>query len=113
MLLLTGTAGLVRGSVFTLPPGDQADLGRSRACGMSLHSLERAVSPEAKAFRTISRCHVRLRHLPIGEVEISDKSRHGTFLDGDRIETAVLSDLAERSHELRLGAVDAFRLELA
>ena len=112
-LRLTGTAGLVSGSVFTLAPGDEADLGRSRACGMSLHSLDRSTAPGAKAFRTVSRRHARLRHLPGGEVEIADRSRHGTFLDGERIETAVLTDLARKPHILRLGVADTFRLDLA
>ena len=112
-LRITGTAGLVSGCVFTLDPGGEAELGRSRACSLSLHSLDRSAGLGARSFRTVSRRHVRIRFLPGGELEITDRSRHGTFLDGDRIETAVLTDLAEKPHTLRLGAVDTFRLDLA
>ena len=109
-LKLTGTAGLVKGFTFTLPEGAQAVVGRSRSCGISLHAVGKG--REDHAFRAISRRHASVRLLPGGQVEIVDQSRHGTFVDGERIETVVLTDLAVRPHVLKLGKTDTFRLEL-
>lgn len=116
-LLLTGTSGLVHGLSFRVEAGVSAVLGRSRACGLSLHDVgeteaARSDTAEGRAFRSISKRHVTLRVEEAGRVQVVDRSRHGTFLDGERIDTVVLSDLAEQAHELRLGPVDAFRMEL-
>lgn len=117
-LLLTGSAGLVRGASFRIEPGTAVVLGRSRACGLSLHGLgetapARADTPRGRAFRALSKRHVTLRLEEGGRVQIVDRSRHGTFVDGERIDTVILTDLAERIHEMRLGPVETFRMELA
>ena len=117
-LLITGTAGLVEGVSFRVDPGASAVLVLSRACGLSLHVLGEtaealAATPEGKAFRSISRRHVTIRLEEGGRVQVVDRSRHGTYLDGERIDTVILTDLAERPHELRLGSAETFRMELA
>ena len=75
----------------------------------------RALAPtaRAKAFRTISKRHVLIRFSKVTDVQITDRSRHGTFLDGERIETVVLGDLDRRAHVLRLGAAETLRLASA
>ncbi len=117
VLKLTGTAGVVKDSVFTIPEGGEAVLGRSRDCGISLQALgaapqAAAETPEAKAFLGISRCHARIRFKRIGEVEIVDQSRYGTFLDRERIDTVILTDLKSHPYTLRLGRLDSFLLEI-
>ena len=116
-LKLTGTAGLVSGSAFSLPQGGEAVLGRSRRCGVSLAGIgrgpeARSASPAGRAFRSVSREHATIRFKGASELEIVDRSRHGTFVDGDRIDTVILTDLATRPHTLRLGTAETFRLEV-
>ena len=117
-LLLTGTAGLVEGASFRVEEGTAVVLGRSRACGISLHGLgetaeARSATREGKAFRSISRRHVTIRFEDGGRVQIVDRSRHGTYLDGEKVDTVILTDLPERAHDLRLGPAETFRMELA
>ena len=104
MLVLEGTRGAVKGLVFRLAEGE-ALIGRSRACGISLH-------PVSKDCRSVSKKHALLRLGPDGTLQIDDLSQYGTFLDSDRVETAVLTDLSHRRHTLKLGRVATFRLSI-
>ncbi len=102
ILTLEGTQGAVKGLVFRLDEGE-ALLGRSRSCEVSLHKV-------SSACRSVSKRHAVLRLDADGKLRIEDLSQHGTFLDGDRIETAVLTDLAYRKHQLRVGRTATFRM---
>ena len=103
-LMLEGIRGAAKGFSLRLNPGE-ALIGRSRSCGLSLFRV-------SAACRSVSKCHAALRLAVDGRLEIEDLSRHGTFLDDDRIDTAILTDLAHRSHSLRLGRAVTFRLLL-
>ena len=103
-LILEGTGGATKGLRFRLPEGE-ALVGRSRSCEASLY-------PVSASCRSVSKRHVVLRLDAAGRLAIEDLSQYGTFLDGDRIETVILTDLAHRSHTLRLGRGAAFRLSL-
>ena len=102
VLTLTGTRGAAKGLSLSLPEGE-ALIGRSRSCGLSLSKI-------SATCRSVSKRHAVLRLGEDGKLEIEDLSRHGTFLDGDRIETATLTDLAWRRHTLRLGRTATFRI---
>ena len=115
VLKLTGTEGLVKGLVFVVGQGTRVGIGRSPSCGLSLHALRTAVprdSTEGQTFRSISRRHATIRFKESG-VRITARNRSATFVDGDKIDTVILSDLGARTHTLRLGGADTFRLELS
>jgi pSer/pThr/pTyr-binding forkhead associated (FHA) protein len=117
-LKLSGIAGFIKGESFTLKPGSITVIGRSRSCDISLREIKHGHDdPEGAKedhYKTVSRQHVRVSFKGEGEVVIDDLSHNGTFLDGSRISGSVtVSDLAKKSHELRLGTNETFKLDLA
>jgi pSer/pThr/pTyr-binding forkhead associated (FHA) protein len=116
-LKLTGIAGFIKGDTFTLKPGSISVIGRSRSCDISLRELKQGREDDEGAkedhYKTVSRQHVRISFKDSSEVMIEDLSHNGSFLDGERIQSrASISDLGKKSHELRLGTNETFRLEL-
>ncbi|MFP4057124.1 MAG: FHA domain-containing protein [Candidatus Brocadiia bacterium] len=115
--VLVGTGGFVRGEAYPLSAGSTVVIGRSRSCDISLRrckawlALEPEDRDEERDFRTVSRKHTRIRHRDDGTIEVEDLSSNGTFLNGERIRRAVISDLRERSYELLLGTREKFRLQ--
>ena len=59
----------------------------------------------------MSRKHVRISCYDAENIEVEDLSSNGTFVDGQRTDRVVITDLRERSHELLLGTREKFRLE--
>ncbi len=119
-LKLTGIAGFIKGESFSLKPGSINVIGRSRSCDISLREVKQSheeSDPEGAKedhYKTVSRQHVRISFKGNDEVVIEDLSHNGSFLDGERIKTsASITDLARKSHELRLGTNETFKLELA
>ncbi len=116
-LRLTGVSGYLAGATRDVPCGDELVVGRSRACGLSLRKSPAWVNQgktekEAPAaFRSVSRRHARLKVLGEGRVEITGLGANGTFLDGVRIDTVLVTDLAKRSRELRIARAETLTLE--
>ncbi|MCC6573548.1 MAG: FHA domain-containing protein [Planctomycetes bacterium] len=123
---LTGIAGYVKGTSYVLLPGTETVIGRSRECTICLREAQKAHQPAvdheghprpekgiADHFKTVSHQHLRITFVDDGQVMVEDLSRHGVFLDGHAIsKKALLSDLDTKSHELRLGTNESFRIEL-
>ncbi len=123
---VTGIAGFVKGTSYVLLPGTETVIGRSRQCTICLREAQKAHQPSvdheghprdekamAEHFKTVSHQHVRLKYIDESQILIEDLSRHGVFLDGHAIDKkALVSDLDNRSHEIRLGTNEAFRIEL-
>ena len=117
-LKLTGIAGFIKGESFTLKPGSITVIGRSRSCDISLrevkHGQEDAEGAKEDQYKTVSRQHARISFKSEGEIVIEDLSHNGSFLDGSRVSGSItIADLAKKSHELRLGTNETFKLELA
>ncbi len=116
-LTLTGLAGYLAGQTCWVERGQELIIGRSRSCGLSLRKSPRWVAEgkrEAEAppeFRAVSRRHVKVRVLDEGRVEITALGVNGTFVDGVRIDTVLLTDLAHRPHELALSRSEKIRIE--
>lgn len=116
-LLLTGVAGYLADEVRRLAVGEEITIGRSRDCGLSLRRAPKWLATggdEARAapgYRGVSRTHARVAVTAPGQVEITGLGANGTFVDGVRIDTVRLTDLAARAHELRLGPAEKIRLE--
>lgn len=119
-LKLVGIAGFVDGEEFELKPGETIVIGRSRSCDISLQNCEKylEVDPTAQNaeqhFKTVSRKHVTLEFNSLENIKVTDSSQNGTFIDGKRLsKPVVIKDIAERTHELKLGTNEAFRLQPA
>ncbi|MFW6161136.1 MAG: FHA domain-containing protein [Planctomycetota bacterium] len=112
-----GAAGFVKGEEYPLPLGATVVIGRSRSCDISLQRCKTWLETDEQTrstdqdFKTVSRKHARISCYDPENVEVEDLSSNGTFVDGERVDRIVLSDLRERSHELLLGTREAFRLE--
>ena len=116
-LRLTGFAGYLAGEVREILPGETIVVGRSRSCGFSLRKSAKwkaegkSEAQADPAFRAVSRKHARIAVLPEGKVEIEGLGANGTFVDGIRIDKILLTDLARKSHELKMGPQEKLRLE--
>ncbi len=114
--VLVGVSGVVEGEVFPLEYGKAVIIGRSRSCDISLRDcarwqeLEDAGTVEETA-RTVSRRHVKLTYHNAASIELEDLSSNGTFVDGNRVDRVVLSDVKETAHDVQMGGGERFRLE--
>ena len=118
VIKLIGIAGFVEGDEHTLRPGDKISIGRSRGCDISLRNSPKYLKIDPlqvqvdENFKTVSRTHVELEFAAADDFRIADKSSNGTFIDGKRLTgSCVLSNLASKSHELKLGTNEAYRVE--
>ena len=115
--ILVGIQGFVQGEEYPLWRGATVVVGRSRGCDISLRrckawlALDAQKRNEEQDFKTVSRKHVRISYNDEDNIEIEDLSSNGTFLDGEKVTRVVIHNLRERSHELRLGAHEKFRIE--
>ena len=114
---LVGTEGFVQGEEYPLALGSTVVVGRSRGCEISLQrckawlALDEDQRNAEQDFKTVSRKHARIVCRNEAEIEVEDLSSNGTFIDGERIERIVITDLREHTHELLLGTREKFRLE--
>ena len=114
---LVGVEGFVEGEDYPVGLGSTVVVGRSRGCDISLQrckswlALDEESRDAEKDFKTASRKHVRISCYDAENIEVEDLSSNGTFVDGQRIDRMVITDLRERSHELLLGTREKFRLE--
>lgn len=115
---LIGIAGLVKGEQFSIEQGKSVIVGRSRECNISLREVPKAKAIAGKGgdleqhFSTVSRKHVRITYIAPDKIELEDLSSNGTFLDGERVEgKAVITDVVEKPHELKLGTSETFQLD--
>lgn len=120
ILRLKGIRGFLEGEERMLRRGEEIVVGRSRGAGLSVRMsakfLARADRHElrgSKAYRSVSRRHVRIAYYRPDHVVIEDLSANGTYLDGERVSGKLsLTDLAQRARLLALGSVERLRLEL-
>lgn len=115
---LIGIAGVVKGAKFSVQQGKSKVLGRSRDCDICLRELPAVAELAEKSedyerhFHTVSRKHAKITYHEYGNVEITDLSSNGTYIDGKRVENSVmLTDLEQHPHELRLGTSVIFQLD--
>jgi pSer/pThr/pTyr-binding forkhead associated (FHA) protein len=121
---LTGIAGCSRGKEFSIAEGEQATVGRSRSCTFRLDAMPGPISEEdaRKPFHgtagmkehllTVSGQHVRIQFNGAKAIIIEDLSKHGTFLNGKRIEGRdQILGLHKGPMELKLGTNETFRVE--
>jgi hypothetical protein len=116
-LILEGTAGLVQGERYVIGYGRRVAIGRSRSCEISLSRAARfqALAPDAREndlhFRTVSRLHLKMHVINSAYVELESLGRHGSYLDGEKFENRVLTDIRDKTHALRLGSRETFLLK--
>lgn len=121
---LTGIAGFCKGSEFVIEEGGEAVIGRSREATFRVSGPDHLSDPPSdKPFKghgdkekhllTVSGKHVKLTFQNAKGIYIEDLSKHGTFLDGKRVEGRdQIIGLKKGPIELRLGTNETFRMEL-
>jgi len=115
--VLVGVKGVVEGELFPLEYGKPVVIGRSRSCDISLRNCkgwpetEDSEEESEEGAKTVSRKHLKISYFDPSGIELEDLSSNGTFVDGKRIDRIVITDVKETSHEILLGAGEAFRLE--
>jgi len=120
ILRLRGIKGFLEGEERMLRRGDEIVIGRSRGADLSVRmSAKFLARPDrnelrgSKAYRSVSRRHVRIAYYRPDHIVIEDLSANGTYVDGKRVVGKLaLSGFNGRGHVLALGAVERLRLDL-
>jgi pSer/pThr/pTyr-binding forkhead associated (FHA) protein len=122
-LKLTGIAGFCKDRELLIEQGGEAVLGRSRDCALRLTARVPDEPAPARPYKgdagkqehllTVSGRHARIRFAAADDIEIEDLSKHGTFVNGRRVEGKdSIQELHKGPMELRLGTNETFRMEL-
>ena len=113
---LVGIAGHVEGEELKLEHGKTLVVGRSRSADFSLRRISRisAMTDDEREddqdLRTVSGKHFEITMYNVESIEIVNLSPNGTYPDGSLIDKAIVEDLAEKEHEVRVGAIEVFTL---
>lgn len=119
-LVLKGTGPLGEGMTIKISLGEVVVCGRSRHCGWSLKRTPAFLMSEdarreklrrSLAWRATSRKHCRIAFLAPDLVEVVNFSTNGTFVDGHRVDRAMLTECRTRVHGIQLG-LNGVTLEL-
>ena len=115
---LIGTSGHFIGEIFPLQYGKTITIGRSRTADFSLrrttkYRSQTPIDRETDAMaKTVSAKHFQITMFNLRSIEIKNLSPNGTHLDGKLIDKAILNDAAVKTHEIRFGGEEAFKLEM-
>jgi pSer/pThr/pTyr-binding forkhead associated (FHA) protein len=115
---LIGAAGHVEGEQLKLDAGKTLVVGRSRSADFSLRRIERIIklSDEEREndqdLRTVSGKHFEITMYNPESIEIVNLSPNGTYVDGTLVDKVMITDLATKPREIRIGAVEVLKLEL-
>jgi len=115
---LVGVGGHFEGETFKLQYGKAHIVGRSRTVDFCLRraakyrALDQKQKEADEAAQTVSGKHFQIKMYNLGSIEIKNLSPNGTKLDGKIIETAVISDVATKAHEISFGLNEVLRLEM-
>lgn len=115
-LVLKGVKGIAQGEEFYINLGETVTIGRSRFCKISLRRCPKykALTKEEKKSNdvlSISRKHLRLVLSDPECIELRDISTNGTFIDGSRIKDKLISNIKDKTYEIRLGTHETFLLQ--
>jgi hypothetical protein len=115
---LSGTSGHFKGESFNLVYGKTITIGRSREADFSLKRTERyrtqseAEREKDEAAQTVSGKHFQVTLHNLRSIEIKNLSPNGIKVDGKKVETTVIDDLATNSHEISFGVDEVLKLEM-
>lgn len=123
-LVLKGVKGVAENETFYINYGQIVTIGRSRTADISLRRCPKyaTLKPEeqkSEHILTISRKHLRIAFYNWQCVELKDLSTNGTFVTtpgGDKYEhinRKVITDIKEKTYEIRLGSLESFHLSVA
>lgn len=119
-LRVKGVKGFFEGEERMLQRGEEVVVGRSRGVGLSLRMSAKFLSRSdrnelrgSKAYRSVSRRHVRIAYYRPDHIVIEDLSANGTFVDGQKVAGKLaLTDLAAQSHLITLGSAERLQIDL-
>ncbi len=116
---LRGIEGHVKGEEMRLEYGRTIVVGRSRSCDFSLRRIKAWLEKNEeerekdRPFKTVSAKHFEITMYNLGSIEIVNLSPNGTYVDGSRIDKLVIDDIAEKTHEIKIGLGEKFELALS
>jgi hypothetical protein len=116
VLLIRGLGGYLQDEAFRLRYGETATIGRSRRCRLSLRRGRRfregnpEIGLKDPDFLRVSREHLEISYPHPGMVEVRNLSRNGIFLDGNRVDRVILTDLDRRDCRIRFGGKEILGL---
>jgi pSer/pThr/pTyr-binding forkhead associated (FHA) protein len=115
---LIGISGHFKGEVYRLEYGKTITVGRSRESDFCLRRSEayRALSAAEQeadqAAKTVSGKHFQVTMYNLNSIEIRNLSANGTWVDGQRVDAAMIDDISQHAHEIRFGEQEVLRLEM-
>jgi hypothetical protein len=114
---LVGIEGHVEGEEMKLEYGKTIVVGRSRSADLSLRRMNAITSMSDvqrdadSDLRTVSGRHFEITMYNISSIEIVNLSPNGTYVDGKLADKIILDDVADKTHDIRMGTKEIFRLE--
>jgi pSer/pThr/pTyr-binding forkhead associated (FHA) protein len=114
---LVGISGHVEGEEMKLEYGKTIVVGRSRSADFSLRRMAsvKAMSDDEREadqdLRTVSGRHCEITMYNLGSIEVVNLSPNGTYVDERLVDKIILDDVAKKSHDIRIGTGEVFRLE--
>lgn len=101
-LIIIFIQGELSGQKFTILEGETVVIGRSRRCDIVVDSSTLELEPIP--FPTVSRQHLKITYHNNMNIELKDLSANGTWVDNERINTKVITDITTATnHVVRLG----------
>ena len=116
---LRGIEGHVKDEEMRLEYGRTIVVGRSRSCDFSLRRIETWLEKgeeereKDRSFKTVSAKHFEITMYNLGSIEIVNLSPNGTYVDGSRVDKLVIDDIAEKTHEIKIGLGEKFEIALS
>jgi pSer/pThr/pTyr-binding forkhead associated (FHA) protein len=115
---LVGTSGHIEGEQFKLEYGKTLVVGRSRSADFSLRRIAKVANmadderENDQDLRTVSGKHFEITMYNVESIEVVNLSPNGTYVDGKLVDKIILTDVAENTHDIRIGSSEVFRLQL-
>jgi pSer/pThr/pTyr-binding forkhead associated (FHA) protein len=101
-LIIIFIQGELSGQKFTMSEGETIIIGRSRRCNIVIDNSN--IELQDIPFPTVSRQHLKITYHNNMNIELIDLSANGTWVDNERINTKVITDITtSTNHVVRLG----------
>ncbi|MFA5794404.1 MAG: FHA domain-containing protein [Candidatus Brocadiia bacterium] len=110
-LILKGTKGLAQDETFYVNYGQIVNIGRAPYCEISYQDFKNYPKDESRDYTlNISREHLRISFYNTHSVQLKDLSSNGTFVNGRAIRKIFITDIVDKSYEIKLGTTETFLL---
>ncbi|MFH1227674.1 MAG: FHA domain-containing protein [Planctomycetota bacterium] len=110
-LVLKGIKGIAQNEIFYVQYGQIVNIGRASYCEISYQKFKAyPKNEEEEPTLNISREHLRISFFNTHSVQLKDLSSNGTFVNGRAIRKIFITDIFDKSYEIKLGPTETFLL---